>query len=238
MTGACAPVSGSTFPIGTTPVDCTATDESGNSTDPTSLFDVTVADTTGPEVVVTGALAITLEVGTAFVDPGATASDVVDGTLTTTVTGTGQTSVPGVYTLTYTATDASGNIGTAIRTVTVVDTTPPTSLTATVTPTTLWPPNGAIIPVTVSGTALDGGSGVATLRWTVVDEYGQYQPSGEVSVPGDGPFSFQVPLLADRLGSDKDGRHYTITIAAVDRSGNSLLLATPLVVNVHDQGGD
>jgi hypothetical protein len=47
-----------------------------------------------------------------------------------------------------------------------------------------------------------------------------------------------VPLLADRRGNDKDGRHYTIRLTVVDRAGNRLLLAQPLVVNVHDQGGN
>jgi len=52
-----------------------------------------------------------------------------------------------------------------------------------------------------------------------------------------GPYSFQLPLLRDRKGSDKDGRHYTIRLTAYDAAGNSLLLANPLVVNVHDQSG-
>ena len=43
-------VSGSTFPIGTTPVNCVATDQSGISTPPTSLFNIMVVDTTGPIV--------------------------------------------------------------------------------------------------------------------------------------------------------------------------------------------
>ena len=111
------------------------------------------------------------------------------------------------------------------------------TLTASVSPSLLWPPNGTIVNVTVSGTAFDGGSGVATIEWSVVDEYRQQQPFGTVTVPGNGPFSFQVPLLRDRRGNDKDGRHYRINLTAVDRFGNRLLLAQPLVVNVHDQSG-
>jgi hypothetical protein len=41
-------VSGSFFPIGVTDINCVATDTSGNSTPPTNLFDITVADTTAP----------------------------------------------------------------------------------------------------------------------------------------------------------------------------------------------
>ena len=45
------PQSGSTFPIGTTPVTCTATDSSGNFA--TATFSVTVEDTAAPKVIST-----------------------------------------------------------------------------------------------------------------------------------------------------------------------------------------
>jgi hypothetical protein len=54
---------------------------------------------------------------------------------------------------------------------------------------------------------------------------------------GNGPYSFQVPLVADRRGNDRDGRHYTIRITLHDAAGNSRQLANPPVVNVHDQSG-
>ncbi len=46
VTPTCAPASGGTFPLGTTPVHCTATDAHGNSRSAT--FKVIVADTTAP----------------------------------------------------------------------------------------------------------------------------------------------------------------------------------------------
>src|SRR5205085_8227683 len=46
----CAPLSGATFRLGTTAVTCTATDAHGNVA--TARFDVTVADTTPPRLVV------------------------------------------------------------------------------------------------------------------------------------------------------------------------------------------
>ena len=46
VTPTCAPVSGGTFPLGTTPVHCTATDAHGNSKSAT--FKVIVVDTTPP----------------------------------------------------------------------------------------------------------------------------------------------------------------------------------------------
>ena len=135
------------------------------------------------------------------------------------------------------AADASGNASpTGTFTVTVRDTTPPTSIVATVTPSQIWPPTGNLVPVTVSGQAFDGASGIAAIEWRVIDEYKQYEPSGSAAVPGNGLFSFSVPLLSARRGSDKDGRHYTIVLTAVDRAGNRLVLGQPLAVNVHDQG--
>ena len=76
------------------------------------------------------------------------------------LSGTVDTDTVGTYTITYTATDASGNVGTATRTVTVVDTTAPvitvTSGTDTVEQGSTWTDAGATADggetVTVSGT--------------------------------------------------------------------------------------
>ena len=83
-------VSGSTFPIGVTDINCVATDVSGAATPPTNLFDITVADTTPPTVVVAGASTVTIEAGSAYVDAGASATDLVSGVLAPTTSGDGQ----------------------------------------------------------------------------------------------------------------------------------------------------
>ncbi|MDA7655220.1 pentapeptide repeat-containing protein, partial [Akkermansiaceae bacterium] len=62
-----------------------------------------------------------VEAGAPYSDAGATA----DGEESVVTTGTVDTSVLGPHTLTYTAEDLAGNVGTATRTVTVVDTTLP-----------------------------------------------------------------------------------------------------------------
>jgi hypothetical protein len=231
----CSAQSGATFALGATPVTCTAMDDAGNTAN--HGFVVTVRDTTAPVVTLQGAASMTLQIGAAFVDPGATALDTVSGSLPVSVTGTVNTAVPGTYVLTYTATDAAGNPGSKQRTVIVADTLPPTSFTATVNPTTLWPPNGNVMPVTISGNAFDAGTGVARIEWRVLDEYKQYEPTGTYQLSGNGPFSFQIGLLNARRGNDKDGRHYTITMTVFDAAGNQLALPTPLVVNIHDQSG-
>ena len=119
---------------------------------------------------------------------------------------------------------------------TTPDTTPPT-ITVSANPASLWPPNGEMIQVTVSGTIADTQSGVdaATAKFTVYDQDGTVQPLGPVTVAADGSFSFTVLLQASRNGSDLTGRHYSITVRASDNAGNPGF-GSAVVVVPHDQG--
>ena len=77
----CVPPSSTTFPLGTTTVTCTATDDPGN----TASFDVTVEDTTAPDLSVPGS--VTVEAtgpSGAAVSYSASASDIVDGSISPT----------------------------------------------------------------------------------------------------------------------------------------------------------
>jgi hypothetical protein len=116
------------------------------------------------------------------------------------------------------------------------DVTPP-AITIAATPETLWPPNGKLVPVTVSGTITDAGSGVkpSTAAYVVTDEYGQVQPKGSVTLRADESYSFTIQLQASRNGGDQDGRHYTITVRAQDDTGNTGAASTVVIVP-HDQG--
>lgn len=116
------------------------------------------------------------------------------------------------------------------------DTTAPT-ITATATPTRLRPPNGKTVSVRVQGTMSDAGSGLAasSARYDVVDEYGKVQPSGPITIGTGGAYSVNVPLMASRLGTDKDGRTYTITILVRDAAGNEGRKSVVVIVP-HDQG--
>ncbi len=76
---------------------------------------------------------ITLEVGSTYIEQGATSDggETVTITITKNVNGEIETVnsvdtnvVDVVYTITYSATDSSGNVGTTTRTVTIVDSTP------------------------------------------------------------------------------------------------------------------
>jgi hypothetical protein len=113
-------------------------------------------------------------------------------------------------------------------------TTPPV-VTLSATPTSLWPPNGKTVPVTVSGTITDTGCTVTTATYAVTDEYGQVQPSGPVAVGKGGAYSFTIPLQASRLGADLDGRLYTITVIASNNGGKTGSQVARVIVP-HNQG--
>jgi hypothetical protein len=87
---------------------------------------LTVTDSTAPVITLIGAATIAVEGGTAFTDPGATATDSFAGNRPAAlhVTGTVNTGVVGSYMLTYTVSDGY-NTASATRTVNVVDTTAP-----------------------------------------------------------------------------------------------------------------
>jgi hypothetical protein len=119
----------------------------------------------------------------------------------------------------------------------VIDTVPPV-ITISANPSSLWPPNGKSVPVTVSGAITDSGSGVnpSTLVCNVVDSEGLVHPACSVgSLGAGGAYSFTVLLVASRDGNDKNGRTYTITVSASDYAGNSASVSTAVIVP-HDQG--
>jgi endo-1,3(4)-beta-glucanase len=101
---------------GTYTITYAATDAAGNTARATRT--VIVADTTAPVVILVGPAIVNHEQGSPFIDPGASATDVVDGSLAVITTGSVGTAV-GTYTLTYTATDEVGNSASVSRTVIV-----------------------------------------------------------------------------------------------------------------------
>jgi O-glycosyl hydrolase len=124
---ACAPESGTRFPIGTTTVQCSATDGAGNRATGSFTVTVNLIDVT-PPVVTAPANAIVEAAGPAGAaySFAASATDSLDGPLTASCTpASGSTFPLGVTTVSCSATDAHGNTGTASFTVTVTDTTRP-----------------------------------------------------------------------------------------------------------------
>jgi hypothetical protein len=141
------------YPVGTTQVTQSTTDDVGLSASCTS--EVTVVDTTAPSIECPAAVtAECTAAGAATVDVAAgTASDACGDT---TVTDPAATSYPlGTTTVAETATDAAGLTGACTTTVTVIDATAPTFTSIPATQTVLGSCSGA--PVTfVKPAAADG----------------------------------------------------------------------------------
>jgi glycosidase len=156
---------------------------------------------------------------------------VVDGNSAST-----QLNAVGHYDVGLRALDNAGNISRLVTDAFGIDITSP-AVSVSASPSSLWPPNGKMVPVTVFGTIMDSLSGVnrSTSAFAVADEYGTVQPSGPVSLGPTGSFSFTVLLQASRNGNDKDGRQYRITVSASDFAGNRGSAAT-IVTVPHDQG--
>ena len=125
----CVPESGSTFPLGSTLVACSATDASGNNA--SFFFTVVVEDTTPPAIVCPGDLTVDCTSGgepngavVNYSEP--TATDLCDAAPAVTCDPAPGSFFPlGTTTVTCTAVDADGNESTCTFDLTVVDATPP-----------------------------------------------------------------------------------------------------------------
>ena len=87
-----------------------------------------VVDTTAPVISLNPRTRKRSKPALAYVELGATANDTLDGDLTASIVINAtavDTSTVGSYTVFYDVTDSTGNLGSAIRTVNVVDTTAP-----------------------------------------------------------------------------------------------------------------
>ena len=178
----CLPGSGATFPLGTTPVTCTATDASGNSRTYTDIFSVLVRDTTAPALTLLGPSPQIIQGATPYVEQGATALDIYDGNVTTQIVinaSAVDTDVVGTYSVSYSVTDAAGNTSHATRTVSVVDTTPPVLPTLPSLSVEAASSNGSPVSYTVAD-AIDAVAGSIAL--TCVPPSGSVFPQGMSTV--------------------------------------------------------
>jgi hypothetical protein len=156
----CTPPSGNTFVIGTTTVNCSATDSRSNQS--TTSFTVTVQDTAGPTFTsVPGPMTVEATGSTgAVASYSVTASDLVDGPVNVSCLPlSGSTFAIGTTTVNCTATDSHSNDATTSFTVTVQDTTAPafTSVPAPITAEASGPA-GAVVTYSVSASDLVDGA--------------------------------------------------------------------------------
>ncbi|HXA19780.1 MAG TPA: HYR domain-containing protein [Thermoanaerobaculia bacterium] len=216
----CSPASGSTFALGTTTVNCTATAVTGNTS---GSFHVTVVDTTPPTLNLPGT--ITAEAtgpSGAAVTYTATATDLVDGSRPVTCDhASGSTFPLGSTTVQCTATDTHNNTAHGSFTVIVQDTTPPTIVSITASPNTLWPPNHKMVAVnfTVIATDLVDPHPVSHIVSISSSEPVNGNGDGNTSPDWEITGALTANIRAERAGGTD--RVYTITIASTDFSGNS-----------------
>jgi hypothetical protein len=164
----CAPLSGSTFPLGTTSVTCSATDAHGNTG--TATFKINVVDTTPPTLIPPGNTTVyaTSDTGAAAADQGPITrfifgshiADIADANPKVTADNP-QFFPVGTTTVVFTATDASGNKKSAAAKLTVLPKPAPGT-----TPPALPPPTENTPPANVTGLTGKGGDRRATLKWT------------------------------------------------------------------------
>jgi hypothetical protein len=122
--------------------------------------------------------------------------------------------------LLYRSADVAGNVETPNSISVNLDSKAPV-ITESASPSTIFN-KVRVVDVTISGKITDNLAGVdpATARFAVHDEYGTVQPSGPVTIAGDGTYSFIVALRTFVRTNDTDGRLYTIHVSAADYAGN------------------
>ena len=198
LTPTCAPLSGSTFPLGTTTVTCTAIDAGGLTG--TAAFSVIVSDTTAPVLALPSDLTAEAGgpagVGVSFT---ASASDLVSGALPVACQPVSGAIFPlGDTLVTCSATDAAGNTGSGSFTITVVDTTAPdVSVPADISQEATGP-DGAPVAFTASAQDLVDGSVETTCDYD----------SGDTFALGDSLVTCSATDAAGNTGSGS----FTITV--------------------------
>jgi hypothetical protein len=228
ITPVCDHPSGSLFAVGATLVTCTATDAHSNVA--TGTFTVTVTDTTAPTLTLPSP--ITAEAtgpSGAAVTFTATAFDIVSGSLTPACSpASGATFPLGTTTVMCSAADAAGNPVAGSFTVTVVDTTPPSIVSVTASPSSVWPPNKQMIPVALWVTATDPVSAASCQLVSITGNDGATAADWLITGPR------TASVRADRSGGGQ-GRTYTLTVRCTDAAGNGSS-SSAIVFVPHDQG--
>jgi len=115
----------------------------------------------------------------------------------------------------------------------LVDTTPP-SLTVSISPNTLWPPNGKLVPVTATLTVKDDYDPAPEIKLESIF-VSETASADDVRDAQAGTDDRNFSMAAKRAGTNQAGRVYTVTYSATDASGNKSTASATTTVP-HDQG--
>ncbi len=141
----------------------------------------------------------------------------------------------GIATINYRSTDRAGNIEETRSLMVRIDKTAPT-IGLSANPSTIWPPNGKIVVVTIKGEGAEPVSGLDGVSYVVTDEYGSLLNIVPRSLSGNSAkWTERLAVEARRKGDDPDGRIYRIKAVITDKAGNAAS-ATVEVVVPHDRG--
>jgi hypothetical protein len=238
----CTPTSGSTFPIGTNTVTCTATDNLGNTS--SSTFSVVITAPTTPPTITNVPSTITetaaSALGTIVSYTLPTATDVFGNSVTVSCNfASGTTFSIGTDAVTCTATDSYGNSATAsFNVVITAPTTPPTiSGTPTNISSVATGPSGnvetyttpaavnvfgASVPVTCSPASNSTFSiGTSIVTCTATDAYGNTATS-----------TFKVVIAKPQVSPTITGTPVNITQTATSSSGSVINYTMPTATDI------
>jgi hypothetical protein len=140
---------------------------------------------------------------------------------------------PALLTIKLTGADACGASASSSSQVQIVDNTPP-SISATVTPTLLWPPNHSMRDVHATVTVTDNCPGASYVLASVTSNepdngLGDGDTAGDIQNAAIGTPDLDISLRAERQGT-ATGRIYTIGYAATDASDNAAQSSAAVVV--------
>ena len=213
-----------TFPLGTTNVTWTVTDNAGNIA--TATQTITVIDAINPTIANPTAINLPTDVGVCATTHTLTPPVADDNCSVASLVNDAPATFPiGITTVVWTATDGSGNITTTNQTVVIEDTENPTISTPTDI-TFECPQNVVLVPPTtndncaVAGLVNDAPTvfpyGMTTVNWTVTDQSGNTATSSNIitvedvtnptitvtnlTVSCDAPVVLGTPTTADNCG--------------------------------------
>ncbi len=143
----------------------------------------------------------------------------------------------GVVTVKFRSVDVIGTVEPAGSQTFMIDLSDPTVSMST-NRSTIFPPNGRTIDVTVEANGADTGSGLAQVSYVVTDEYGMPLSIGTRMLSGNtANWLESLAVEASRNGDDLDGRRYTIVGTVTDGAGRTST-ATATVIVLHDRRRD